>query len=69
MSKPVTVEMPIDLVKKMDRAVKTIENFTDEFEDFILANDKKFVDKMRKAKKEHLAGHTKSFDVLKQDYV
>lgn len=69
MSKISTIEIPIKLVKKMDKAVKTIENFTDEFEDFILAKDKKFIDKMHKARKEHISGHTKSFNELKQKYV
>ncbi|OGF50814.1 MAG: hypothetical protein A2231_04145 [Candidatus Firestonebacteria bacterium RIFOXYA2_FULL_40_8] len=69
MSKTSTIEIPIALVKKMDKAVKTIENFTDEFEDFILAKDKKFIDKMHKARKEHISGHIKSFDDLKKKYV
>lgn len=53
----------------MDKAAKTIENFTDEFEDFILGRDKKFINKMNKARKEHVSGHTKSFNDLKQKYV
>ena len=52
MSKLATIEIPIELVRKMDKAAKTIENFTDEFEDYILAKDKKFIDKMHKARKD-----------------
>ncbi len=69
MSKLATIEIHIELVRKMDKAAKTIENFTDEFEDYILAKDKKFIDKMHKARKEHISGHVKSFNVLKQRYV
>ena len=69
MSKLATIEIPLKLVRKMDKAVKTIENFTDEFEDYKLARDKKFIGKMLKARKEHVSGHVKSFNNLKQRYV
>jgi hypothetical protein len=69
MNKPATIEVPVELIKKMDKTVKTIENFTEEFEDFILAKDKNFIEKMHKARKEHVSGNTKSFNVLKNKYV
>ena len=69
MNKPATVEIPRDLIKKMDKAVKTLEDFTEEYDDYIFSKDKKFIDKMHKARKEHLSGNTKSFSEIRKKYV
>jgi hypothetical protein len=69
MNKETTIAMPVKLIKKMGEAVRTIEDFINEFEDFILSKDKKFIAKMYKARQEHLSGHIKPFSELKKKYV
>lgn len=62
-----TIPVPQRLFESMIEAYQKWEKFGDEFEDFILARDEKFIKKMRKAKKEHRAGKTKDLEALKQE--
>ena len=62
-----TVEMPVSLISKISRAAKAFEEVEDELEDFLLSKDLKFLEKMRKAKKAHLAGKTRSLKDLKKE--
>ncbi|MEK6646995.1 MAG: hypothetical protein AABY84_10015 [Candidatus Firestonebacteria bacterium] len=69
MNREVTIEVPVKLVKKMSNAVKITEDFINEFEDFILSKDKKILDKIYKAREEHLSGCVKPLSELKNKYV
>lgn len=69
MNREATIEVPVKLVKKMSNAVKITESFINEFEDFILSKDKKLLDKIYKAREEHLSGYTKPLSELKKKYV
>lgn len=62
-----TIEMPVSLISKISRAAKVFEDLKDELEDFLLSNDPKFLEKMHKAKKSHLAGKTRSLKDLKKE--
>jgi hypothetical protein len=61
-----TVILPQKLFESMFEAYRKWEEFSEEFEDFLLASDKKFIKKMRKARKEHLKGKVKDLVILKQ---
>ena len=69
MNREATIALPVAIVKKMSKAVQAIEEFTDEFEDYLMVSDKHFIAKMHKARKEHLSGQTKPFSELKKKYV
>jgi len=53
-----TVTLPRSLVEKMLTAGETFAQFSDELEDFLLAQDAAFIAKMRAARANHVAGET-----------
>jgi len=61
------ISVPQELFRTMFEAYQKWEEFNDEFEDFLFGYDEKFVEKMRKAKREHLQGKTRNLKVLKQE--
>lgn len=61
-----TIEMPASLVGKISKAAKAFEELDNEMEDFFLSKDSEFLEKMRKARKAHLAGKTSSLNDLKK---
>jgi hypothetical protein len=62
-----TVIVPQKLFESMVDAYRKWEKFSDEFEDFLLVSNRKFIEKMRKARKEHLRGKVKELRSLKQE--
>ena len=62
-----TIPVPQRLFESMIEAYQKWEKFSDEFEDFILSKDEQFIQKMRKARKEHRTGKVKDLEALKQD--
>ena len=62
-----TVPVPQGLFQSMIEAYKKMEKFSDEFEDFALAHDEKFIEKMKKARKEHREGKLRNLEALKQE--
>ena len=61
------IPVPQRLFESMVEAYQKWEKFSNEFEDFLLVYDKKFIEKMRKARKEHLKGKVKNLQILKQE--
>lgn len=61
------LEVPERIVDYMAQAYQKWEKFHDEFEDFSFSIDREFIKKMRKAKKEHLSGRTRSLSELKEE--
>ena len=61
------IPVPQRLFESMVEVYQKWEKFSNEFEDFLLAYDKKFIEKMRKARKEHLKGKVRGLEVLKQE--
>ena len=51
----------------MLEAYKKWEEFRDELEDFAFSGDTPFIKKMRKARKEHVKGKTRSLAELKRE--
>ena len=62
-----TISVPQRLFESMIEAYQKWEKFSDEFEDFILSKDEQFIQKMRKARKEHQTGKVKDLEALKQE--
>ncbi len=64
---PKTIDVPVSLIEKISKAAKAFEEFEDEMEDFLLAKDPQFLKKMRRARKDHLAGKTKLLANIKKE--
>ena len=62
-----TIEVPKRVVDSMVEAYRKWEEFRNEFEDFTFSTSSEFIKKMRKARKEHLKGQTRSFVELKHE--
>ena len=61
------VSIPRRLFESMIEAYQKWEKFSDEFEDFLLSEDEQFLQKMRRARKEHRAGKIRDLEALKQE--
>jgi hypothetical protein len=57
-----TVEVPTEILNKFLRATRALDDFRDAMEDFFIANDSALLRKLRKARREHLAGKTRPFE-------
>ena len=62
MSKTVTI--PDTLLKKFSKASEAFHSFEDDLEEYLLTSDPKFIDKMRRARKEHISGKTRALKEL-----
>lgn len=62
-----TIEVPQELFKSMMEAYQKWEKFSNEFEDFLLSFNEKFIKKMRKARKEHLQRKIRDIEILKKE--
>jgi hypothetical protein len=62
-----TVEMPASLIGKISKAAKAFEELEDEIEEFLLSKDANFLERMRRARKDHLSGRTRPLKHLKKD--
>jgi len=61
-----TIPVPQRLFEIMADTYQNWEKFSGEFEDFLLAKNSEFIEKIRKARKEHRAGKLKSLKIFKQ---
>jgi hypothetical protein len=62
-----TITLPKKLFDSLIEAQKNWERVSNELEDFLLSLDKRFIRKMKKARKEHLKGKTRDLIKLKQE--
>jgi hypothetical protein len=62
-----TITLPKKLFDSLIEAQKNWERVSNELEDFILSLDKRFIRKMKKARREHLRGKTRDLIKLKQE--
>ncbi len=62
-----TIDVPLSLVEKISKAAKAFEELENEMEDVLLAKDPRFLKKMRRARKDHLAGKTRQLMSLKKE--
>lgn len=58
-----TMRLPRGVVVKVLRASEAFEAFHEELEDYLMAHHPALVKRLRKARREHLAGHTRPFVV------
>jgi len=61
------ISVPESLLGKIAKAGKAFQEMEDELEDFLLASDDAFVDKMRRSRKAHMAGDMRPFEQLKSE--
>ena len=61
--------VPRNLFNSMFEVHKKWEEFSNEFEDFILSSNGDFIEKMKKAQKEHTKGKTRDLKFLKQELI
>jgi hypothetical protein len=61
-----TISLPKKLFDSLIEAQKKWERVSDELEDFLLSLDKRFLRKMKKAKREYERGKIKDFEELKR---
>ena len=63
-----TMEVPVSLLKKLAEAAQAFEQLEDELEDYLLATDGDFVDRMRQARADHLSGNVRPLSELKAEH-
>ena len=62
-----TITLPKKLFDSLIEAQKNWESVSNELEDFLLSLNKRFIRKMKKARKEHLRGKTRDLIKLKRE--
>jgi hypothetical protein len=62
-----TITLPKKLFDSLLKAQESWERVSNELEDFLLSLNKRFIRKMKKARKEHLRGKTRDLMKLKQE--
>lgn len=61
-----TVEVPTEVFNKFLRATRALDDFRDAMEDFFIANNPAMLRKLRRARREDLAGKTRPFEEFVQ---
>jgi len=61
------VSVPETLIQKISEAGRAFQALEDELEDFLFVSDAEFIEKMRRSKKAHIEGNTRSFHNLKKE--
>jgi hypothetical protein len=64
---PRMISVPETLIEKISKAGKAFQELEDELEDYLLASDQTFIEKMRRSRKAHIEGDVRPFSQLKND--
>ncbi|MEK7596087.1 MAG: hypothetical protein AAB564_00855 [Patescibacteria group bacterium] len=64
-----TINLPRKSVEQLFETINIFESAQNEIEDFLIVNNKSLMNKIRKARKEHLENKTKDFRHLVKKYV
>jgi len=64
---PRMISVPETLIEKISKAGKAFQELEDELEDYLLASDPTFVEKMRRSRKAHIEGDVRPFRELKSE--
>ncbi|MBI4573076.1 MAG: hypothetical protein HY713_07285 [candidate division NC10 bacterium] len=56
---PQTVTIPVSVLRKLQAAARAAQEAHDALEDFLLSQDKRFLERMRAARSSHRARRTK----------
>lgn len=59
-----TLQLPSRLVKRLAEVCAEFEELNDELEDFLISRNPRLLRKLRKVRREDLAGKTKPYDDL-----
>ncbi len=62
-----TIQVPTELFQKFLRAGEALSEFHDTFEDYLITTNPALLRKLRRSRRDHLAGKTRSFDDLKRE--
>ncbi len=63
-----SVEIPVQLLKKLLQTGEALDDFHNAFEDYLISINSPLLRKLRKARREHLAGKTRPFAELKREF-
>jgi len=61
------ISVPESLLDKISKASKAFQALEDELEDYLLASDQNFIEKMRRSRKAHANGNVRPFSHLKRE--
>ncbi|HZP01299.1 MAG TPA: hypothetical protein VFD30_13480 [Terriglobia bacterium] len=61
-----TIEVPAELFSKFLRASEALDEWHDAFEDFLILHNPGLLRRLRKARREQLAGKTRPWDEFKK---
>jgi hypothetical protein len=64
---PKMISVPETLIEKISKAGRAFQALEDELEDYLLATDQSFIEKMRRSRKAHVEGNVKPFSLLKRE--
>jgi hypothetical protein len=61
------VQVPAELVRRFVHATEAFDELQDAFEDFLIVHNPVLLRRLRKARREHLSGKTRSWEEFKRD--
>ena len=64
---PRMISVPESLIDKISKAGRAFQALEDELEDYLLASDQTFIEKMRRSRKAHLESEVRPFSLLKRE--
>jgi hypothetical protein len=62
-----TVQVPPELIEKFEHATEAFDELQDAFEDFLIAHNPAILRRLRKARREQLAGKTRPWEEFKRE--
>ena len=63
----ISFPVPVELVKKLKRAEKAFDDLHDAFEDYLISTNPGLLKKLRRSRRDQLAGRTRPFEDLKRE--
>jgi len=63
-----SVEIPVELFRKLIQTGEALDDLHNAFEDYLISINSPLLRKLRKARREHLAGKTRPFAELKREF-
>ena len=63
-----TVQVPADLFKRLVHATSAFDELHDAFEDFLILHNPALLRRLRRARREHLSGRTRSWEEFKREF-
>jgi hypothetical protein len=64
---PRMISVPETLIDKISKAGRAFQALEDELEDYLLASDPAFIEKMRRSRKAHLESKVRPFSLVKSE--